>query len=372
MSSNESRISNPISIAIACFLAIALYNVIELIILIIVTFRKRNGLYFWSFIIATLGIAVHDIGWLFKNFGVITNSYLYITILTIGWYAMVTGQSFVLYSRLHIVICNQNWLRAVLATIVTNGIICHIPTTVMTYGANSDNPMPYLGIYAIYERIQVTLFFIQEIMISVLYIYQTTELIKNRATRSRNSNHKLMRRLLGCNVLVIILDVTILVLEFCNLYSVQTSYKGFSYSIKLKLEFSILNDLVKEFQPRNNTSSFRYTVGRDGVTQLGSVGSHKVNGQSTRDKMHRGYTAHISAGGAEELEITPDLGTAKKSVLRTTEILISTNWKSIPWQGAASSTHSDLNGESPTPTGGDDAEDMRPSSSRKEFASAGF
>ena len=47
------------------------------------------------------------------------------------------------------------------------------------------------------------------------------------------------------NVVVVMLDVTILVLECVGLHDVQRAYKLFAYSIKLKVEFSILNQLVE-------------------------------------------------------------------------------------------------------------------------------
>jgi hypothetical protein len=50
--------------------------------------------------------------------------------------------------------------------------------------------------------------------------------------------------LLLINVVVIILDIPILILEDTGLYDLQTAYKSFVYSVKLKMEFRILNQLV--------------------------------------------------------------------------------------------------------------------------------
>jgi hypothetical protein len=54
----------------------------------------------------------------------------------------------------------------------------------------------------------------------------------------------MLRRLIIVNIVVILLDITILGLEYADLYQLQTAYKGMAYSLKLKLEFKILNDLV--------------------------------------------------------------------------------------------------------------------------------
>lgn len=59
----------------------------------------------------------------------------------------------------------------------------------------------------------------------------------------------MINHLLWVNVVVVALDTTILVLEYRGHYNIQTAYKGMAYSAKLKLEFSILNDLVNFARP---------------------------------------------------------------------------------------------------------------------------
>lgn len=50
--------------AIVAFTSIALYNVIELTCIIFIIFKRRRGLYFTSFCVATWGIPPHTIGFL--------------------------------------------------------------------------------------------------------------------------------------------------------------------------------------------------------------------------------------------------------------------------------------------------------------------
>lgn len=61
--------------------------------------------------------------------------------------------------------------------------------------------------------------------------------------------------LIAVNILVIFLDITILSLEYANQYRLQTAYKAMAYSIKLKLEFSILNTLVNITREHGSYSS---------------------------------------------------------------------------------------------------------------------
>jgi hypothetical protein len=53
-----------------------------------------------------------------------------------------------------------------------------------------------------------------------------------------------MARLIHINTIIVFFDHTILGLEYPGLYDIQTAYKALVYSMKLKLEFSILSRLV--------------------------------------------------------------------------------------------------------------------------------
>lgn len=114
--------------------ALAWAFAIELDITILTTFPRRNGLYFWSLLICSCGCILHALGFILK-FLVGTSPLVDLCFIEIGqrllalsmppcrlsadrwatgWVAMVTGQAFVLYSRLNLVIQNKNLLQAVL------------------------------------------------------------------------------------------------------------------------------------------------------------------------------------------------------------------------------------------------------------------
>ncbi|KAJ5692822.1 integral membrane protein [Penicillium macrosclerotiorum] len=252
-----SKISLPVSYIVASFLSVALYNVIELTITLFLTFKRRRGLYFWSFFVATWGIAIYAVGFILKDFGLATSiSYFYVTLIVVGWCMMVTGQSLVLYSRLHLVVHSRLILRLVLGMIITNAIILHIPTIVLCYGANSPSFSRFETPYSVYEKIQVSIFFVQETIISYIYIHETRKLLRCErefVELNGDSGKRLLLFLILINVTVIILDIFILVLEYVGRYTSQTAVKGFIYSVKLKLEFTILNRLV-EFVQRSRCS----------------------------------------------------------------------------------------------------------------------
>jgi hypothetical protein len=188
--------SLPTIIIIICFVVLALYNVVELNFIIFATFRKYSGLYFWSFLVSTWGICLYSIGFLLKDLSFSPPASFYVTFIIVGWCSMVTGQSVVLYSRLHLVLRSTSQLRLVLLMIITNAIICHIPIIVMVYGANSSNPTPFLVPYSIYEKVQVTIFFLQELIISVLYILQTVKIMRPEGNIRGRASRRLMTHLI--------------------------------------------------------------------------------------------------------------------------------------------------------------------------------
>ncbi|KAL9626750.1 MAG: hypothetical protein Q9204_007067 [Flavoplaca sp. TL-2023a] len=231
--------------AIAAFTAVAWYNVMELNIQVFLTFKRHRGLYFWSLLISSYGCVLHALGFLLKFFRLTgpKDEYVYIsvTIITIGWYAMVTGQAVVLYSRLHLVVREQKILRGILAMIIVDAICFHIPTTILTYGANSNNYMKYLKAFNVVERLQMTAFCIQEFIISGVYVYSTIKLLR---PVYHGRTRKVMMQLIWINSIIIAMDVLLLGMEYSYYYEIEATMKAMVYSIKLKLEFAVLNQLM--------------------------------------------------------------------------------------------------------------------------------
>lgn len=94
----------------------------------------------------------------------------------------------------------------------------------------------------------MTVFSIQEIFISGIYLWEVRNFIREWGTDTR----KLMIELIAVNVALILLDVALLSVEYENLYQVETTLKGMVYSIKLKLEIGVLSRMVKVVETRQN------------------------------------------------------------------------------------------------------------------------
>ncbi|KAL0257997.1 hypothetical protein SLS55_007167 [Diplodia seriata] len=275
------------------FLSIATFNGIDILIKVYFTFRRRSGLYFWSITLATLGIFFYVLGFIIKYFITVdVTRWIGLAFIIVGWVPMVSCQALALYSRLHLVIRDSRHLklRAVLAMIVTNAVLFHVPTCVLVFMAETTPARA--NAYMAYEKVQVTFFTLQECIISGLYIYEactkvlkplpepiptTTATAAARTTTTtattttntsstlgldtyttnladRNTLRSIRRHLIYVNVVVVILDVVLLGTQFANFYRVQTTFKPFVYSVKLKLEFAILNRLIAAVRGGNKFS----------------------------------------------------------------------------------------------------------------------
>ncbi|OBT90741.1 hypothetical protein VE02_00677 [Pseudogymnoascus sp. 03VT05] len=227
---------------LGAFVGVTWYNSVELILLILFTFKKYQGAYFWSLLITTtIGVPLHSIGYLIKDFELTTATWVPVTISTIGWWTMIIGQSFVLYSRLHFVIWDKRIFRFVMGMIITNIFVLLVPTTVLTYGSNFTSSQKFLDGYIIMEKIEIIGISIQEIIISTLYIYGTRDMLKyNPEGESRS----ILLQLVGINFIFILMDIGLIATQYSNMFTYQTTLKGLIYSIKLKLEFFVLGKLV--------------------------------------------------------------------------------------------------------------------------------
>ncbi|KAM6513945.1 hypothetical protein FALCPG4_015135 [Fusarium falciforme] len=241
------RVVTPVIVA---FISIALYNVLELNFVIFGTFKKRRGLYFWSFLVATWGIAPNAIGYLLKHLALTDISNLYSTLIIIGWCTMET-------------------------------------------------------------------------VISGLYIWETLKLLRTeRDLRGRTGPRRVMNHLIYVNIVVILLDITVVALEFANLYDVQTAYKPLVYSIKLKIEFSILGRLVELTQSSTRGSS--YTRSGTAAMALDTFAADGAGGSRRIDLEGIGKT-HVS-GERNDRNLEPSTTT----IVRTTEITVQSDphWRS--------------------------------------------
>ena len=155
---------NPLVIKVvtAFFAGLAMYNALELMALVFLTFARYHGLYFWSLLVASFGIIPYSLGLVIKFFELTGDSqWVSELLLTIGWWAMVTGQSVVLWSRLHLILTGSRGARILQWTkwmIIIDALILHIPNSTLNTGCNGifgPNIAPYLRGFNVYEKVQM-------------------------------------------------------------------------------------------------------------------------------------------------------------------------------------------------------------------------
>ncbi|KAF4344242.1 hypothetical protein FBEOM_1836 [Fusarium beomiforme] len=269
---------------------LSLYNAIELLTLISLTFKRKAGLYFWSILIASFGIIPYCLGWLIVYFDLV-HDYVGMAIETVGWILVISGQSVVLYSRLHLIITDIRILRSVLIMIIINGLIWHTTMTVLLFGSEyspRDNRRGFNNVFNIAEKISISLFYLQELIISGLYIWKSMEVLRTAFGDTKGMLYKLFT----INLVIVLLDIALLVIEFYDLYVWEQGIKLVTYSIKLKLEFAVLSELIEFVRNRSGTRSrpTKNTDNQGTLVLLSSLNKGNTKGKTTntRDFIHAG------------------------------------------------------------------------------------
>ena len=188
---------------------------------------------------------------------------------SLGWPMLVTGQSLVLYSRLHVVLGQENrkLLKGVKWMIIIDGFVFHVSTIVVLFGAYyAAQQTAFAAAYKYIEKIQMTGFTIQELILSGLYVWKTLDIIRatSNATAVGTLNKKkrtsrIMWQLFSINVLIVVMDVALLVIEYQDRHVFQQALKGVIYSVKLKMEFAILSKLVALTSRDGGSSAATFT-----------------------------------------------------------------------------------------------------------------
>ncbi|KAI1132189.1 hypothetical protein F5Y10DRAFT_284081 [Nemania abortiva] len=230
---------------IAGLFAVAIYNSLEIYISIFRTFRRRRGLYFWSMVAANTGIPILSVFNLLRYFNIAHPGPTSI-IVDIGWWLMVTGQACMLYSRLHLVIGNPRKLRWVLFMVVGMFLFFQVPTATLyaVISFKGRTKTRVTGAFDVIEMVQLVAFAIEESILSGLYVYASRRTLKPMMIIRGPKVRALLNELVGLFVLVVVLDISLIVVQFANLFYIQTTYKPLVYSIKLKVEAYVLNNLV--------------------------------------------------------------------------------------------------------------------------------
>jgi hypothetical protein len=103
MGATNPQLPYKTALIVIVFLALAVSHALKVFIKIFRRFKSYRGVYFYSLLVATVGIIIHAIGYFVRNYGISNSAPLEITLVCGGGMMMITGQSIVLWSRLHLI-----------------------------------------------------------------------------------------------------------------------------------------------------------------------------------------------------------------------------------------------------------------------------
>jgi hypothetical protein len=232
---------------------------------------------------------------------------------------LVTGQSLVLYSRLHVVLgqANQKILASVKYMIIINALVFHVSTIVVLFGAYyATQQTAFADAYKYIEKIQMTGFTLQELILSGLYVWKTLDIIRATSTAStvdavmrKRRTARIMWQLFSINVLIVVMDVALLVIEYQDRHVFQQALKGVIYSVKLKMEFAILSKLVALTSRDGGSGSNATFTGAfedyNGTTDHGGRRSARGGGDESfrRDSLRPMERVHCAQVDLEKHEV---------------------------------------------------------------------
>ena len=170
---------------------------------------------------------------------------LYTLFILAGWTIYAPAQLLVLYSRLHLVNQNRKVHRWVLIMIIVVASLMIIPTWPLVWQAyNPYNPRLsalYSPREAIVDRCTQLGYTVAESIVGGIYIWSLTKLLNLKASVRQR---RVMTDLIYVNVIAVCLDVLTVVLVYLNQTGISHPIQAFSYILKLKLEFLVLNQLM--------------------------------------------------------------------------------------------------------------------------------
>ncbi|KAL4971538.1 hypothetical protein BDW66DRAFT_155560 [Aspergillus desertorum] len=237
--SSLSYIVNPI------LLSIAGYNVLELLLWIFNTFERRRGLYFASILISTLSLAAFIVGQSLRTFGTrfgehVAAGYIFAFSCT----TLLTAHILVLYSRLHFVLHNRRILRGILVMIVTTSALA-VPAQLIVSFILMSTPRPRLARAEYFvERIVFLGATVREFIVCAIYTVQAYRNLHPIVQVKGRVGKKVLVYLMVVQVVAIVLDIGFLVQIYMDVALAANGSCALLYSIKLKMEFGVLNSLV--------------------------------------------------------------------------------------------------------------------------------
>lgn len=207
-------------------------------------------------LVSTWGSLLFAIAVLLVHFT--TQSILATVFLNVSWVAMVSGFSFVLYSRLYLLKPSKKQLNVVLAGIIVNAILFHGPVIISSVISNIHSSAAVIQTYDIASFTEVA-FAVQETVLAGIYIYLFLQFTAD--SKADPDAKATLRLLISAECVILAADIVLNVLLYMKLYLPRVMIQALVSVIKLQIEFAILNSLIEFAQKKSQrlASSGWYT-----------------------------------------------------------------------------------------------------------------
>ncbi len=129
------------SMIIAAFTGISWFIGAEINTSLFLLFKRRRGLYFWSAALSSWGVVLQPLFIILADYGIWTDLKGSISMIYLTWMIMVVPQSWLLYSRLHLIANHGTMLRWIKFVLIFTSIVFSVPTIIIGTIAVSIFPL---------------------------------------------------------------------------------------------------------------------------------------------------------------------------------------------------------------------------------------
>jgi hypothetical protein len=163
------------------FSAIAIWSSVPLTLRLVVTLKRQRTIYFWAILATSWGLCIRAVGYLLKLLVPSSPWALNNALALGGCVPMVTGFSFVLYSRLNLILGSRTIRRALLALIIVTAMVFHPTILTLSFATHNVHKLAALAqINSRIEQVQVVVFSAEEILLSYFYVRAAYSYLRSR------------------------------------------------------------------------------------------------------------------------------------------------------------------------------------------------
>jgi hypothetical protein len=121
------------------------------------------------------------------------------------------------------------------------------------------------------EKVSIAVFTAQELIISGVYLVSAIRILRVGESLQRKGVRRRIWMLILATIAIICIDICVVTLEFMFFFGIWGQVKGFGYSVKLKIEFAILNELRASVTESRHGESYDLQAGWLSVRRSGKL-----------------------------------------------------------------------------------------------------